>query len=228
MSHGAPQVFSSFDQDSDGFISGQELASLLHGPSGQRGWSELDGRVDYVIPDTLQAVLRHADVNGDGHLSFEEFLALLQVGRGLWEAFGARGGAMGVWRGGARAEGGGAQQSACSLDTPGLTSAMVCACLCVYFVGARGGGQGYREEGCRRGGGVVCVVGGCGGVVTSWVGLRRSMSSCHIMCRRSLHDVQEVLSLIRMLLCTDWCCAVLCCAMLCHVMPCCAVLCCSD
>jgi Ca2+-binding EF-hand superfamily protein len=74
------QVFNDFDLTGDGIISGPELLALLQGPKGKRGWSELDGRVDDVIADMLPAVLRHADINGDGHLSFEEFVKLLQVG----------------------------------------------------------------------------------------------------------------------------------------------------
>jgi len=35
---------------------------------------------DVLIEDAVPSVLRHADTNGDGQLSFEEFAALLQVG----------------------------------------------------------------------------------------------------------------------------------------------------
>lgn len=34
----------------------------------------------YAIADTVPAVLRQADTDGDGRLSFEEFAALIQVG----------------------------------------------------------------------------------------------------------------------------------------------------
>lgn len=115
--HTPLQVFTDFDQDGNGVISGPELLDLLAGPRGTRGWSELDGCLaaaaaaataggyggyggygggggggSVLVADTLPAVLRHADANGDGQLSLEEFVALLQVGglrrEGGWAGWG--------------------------------------------------------------------------------------------------------------------------------------------
>eukprot|EP00878_Enallax_costatus_P017437 GHUV01018315.1.p1 GENE.GHUV01018315.1~~GHUV01018315.1.p1 ORF type:complete len:541 (+),score=186.60 GHUV01018315.1:610-2232(+) len=73
------QVFDAFDADGSGSISRSELLQLLDGAGAS---SELEGQEPYAIDDTVPAVLRQVDTDGDGRLSFEEFAALLQSDAG--------------------------------------------------------------------------------------------------------------------------------------------------
>ena len=66
------KVFDRFDQDQNGTISTEELEHMICEELG-------DGT---CIPDTVPAVLRQADMDGDGELSFDEFVDLLHCGAG--------------------------------------------------------------------------------------------------------------------------------------------------
>ncbi|WIA19516.1 hypothetical protein OEZ85_004126 [Tetradesmus obliquus] len=71
------QVFDRFDGDGSGRISTAELLELVgrHGPGFT---SELDEE-PYLIPDTVPSMMRRVDADGDGSMSFDEFLGLLQT-----------------------------------------------------------------------------------------------------------------------------------------------------
>jgi hypothetical protein len=74
------QVFDAFDVDGDSVISSAELVAQLGGAA-QLGWSELGGGAVEAAgaPAALRCLLRQADTDGDGVISFEEFASVVEV-----------------------------------------------------------------------------------------------------------------------------------------------------
>ncbi|GBF96832.1 calcium-dependent kinase-like [Raphidocelis subcapitata] len=100
------KVFDQFDADGSSRISNEELARVLCAASGDE---------ELCIPDAVPAALRRVDADGDGYVSFEEFLAMLHTSEAeALELFPSRRIARGgrrtaTPRGGSPAGGGGAR-----------------------------------------------------------------------------------------------------------------------
>ena len=61
-------AFQMFDTDGSGKIDASEVKNLLEG----------DDFKDQISKDSLSSLIKEVDVNGDGEIDFEEFLAMMR------------------------------------------------------------------------------------------------------------------------------------------------------
>ena len=61
------KAFSVFDKDGNGFISADELINAMNNLSG-----------DKLTEEEAEAMIREADVDGDGQVDYEEFVKMME------------------------------------------------------------------------------------------------------------------------------------------------------
>lgn len=74
-----PQAFARLDSDNDGVISRRELISAL-AASAEGSGADGDASGGGGNPRDVDEILRELDVDGDGRISYDEFLAMMQQG----------------------------------------------------------------------------------------------------------------------------------------------------
>jgi calcium-dependent protein kinase len=72
------KAFRVFDLDGNGFLTPDELTQVLSRDDGK----EMADRFNHT-PDEIEQIIKECDTDGDGHISFEEFLAMMKKDEAL-------------------------------------------------------------------------------------------------------------------------------------------------
>ena len=77
--------FSLFDEDQDGYVSLEDMYIIMKKIMSH--WSTLQGSDSRVDKDALEKIFKSIDIDGDGHVTLEEYKEVLRQNPGLFRWF---------------------------------------------------------------------------------------------------------------------------------------------